>query len=154
MNVVNPSPKKPRGFADILGVFLSQLCLAHCFLLPLVLALLSVDLHSVPGGEALHFGVLLLSTPTAFYALSAGRRFHGRERPIILGALGLVFLWVGSTLDLAHLWLPHSLAHSLGALGSLLLIGAHLDNRHQSKNLSPCAYHQHYHQASSPHSPH
>jgi hypothetical protein len=121
---------RPRGFADGLGVFLSQLCLAHCFLLPALLAVLpSLDFHSIPGGEALHFAILLLATPTAIYALLTGYRFHGRALPMGLGALGLGLLWVGSTLEAWHLLMSHSHAHWVGALGSAILILAHLANR-------------------------
>lgn len=137
-------PNRPRGLADVLGVFLSQLCLAHCFLLPIVLAVLSIDLHSIPGGEALHFVILILSTPTAIYALAVGRKFHGKIRPVAVGGIGLGLLWLGSTFDLAHFLMPHTIAHGIGALGSLGLIFAHLDNRHLARTLTPCSlYHRH-----------
>lgn len=123
---------RPRGFADGLGVFLSQLCLAHCFLLPAVLAVLpSLDFHAVPGGEALHFAILLLATPTAIYALLSGYRFHRGPFPLALGVLGLGSLWAGSALEASHALVSHSTAHWIGALGSGFLIIAHLANRRQ-----------------------
>lgn len=120
----------PKAFADGLGVFLSQLCLAHCFLLPAVLAVLpSLDFHSIPGGEAVHFAVLLMATPTAIYALLTGYRFHGLRLPLGLGALGLGLLWLGSALEAWHLLADHDHAHWIGALGSAILVAAHLANR-------------------------
>ena len=128
---------RPRGFADALGVFLSQLCLAHCFLLPAILAVLpSMDFHSIPGGEALHFGILLLSTPTAIYALLSGARYHGRRLPLALGVVGLSLLWAGSAFDLWHTLLSHGTAHAIGAAGSAFLVGAHLANRRAVKAAS------------------
>lgn len=132
---------RPKGFFDGLGVFLSQVCLAHCFLLPAVLAVLpSIDVHSLPGGEVLHFALLLLSTPTSIYALLSGRRYHGRSLPLQLGVLGLAALWGGSTLDFSHLILSHGAAHGISALGSVILIGAHIANRRATKAAaaSPC----------------
>jgi hypothetical protein len=102
--------------------------------LPAVLAVLpSLDFHSIPGGEALHFAVLLLATPTAIYALLTGYRFHRRSAPLWAGILGLAVLWTGSTLEAAHAVVSHSTAHWIGAAGSAVLIGAHLANRLQVK---------------------
>lgn len=123
---------RPRGFADGLGVFLSQLCLAHCFLLPALLVVLpSLDFHAIPGGEALHFGLLLLATPTAIYALLSGYRFHRRMTPLLLGVIGLSFLWSGSALEAWHAVVSHHTAHAIGACGSAVLVFAHLANRWQ-----------------------
>lgn len=123
---------RPKGFADGLGVFLSQLCLAHCFLLPAVLAVLpSLDFHAVPGAEALHFTLLLLATPTAIYALLTGYRFHRRAGVLVLGVVGLSLLWLGSALEAWHLVISHSEAHLLSAFGSAVVILAHLVNRWQ-----------------------
>ena len=132
MNAVSQD-MQPRGFADALGVFLSQLCLAHCFLLPAVLAVLSLDLHAIPGGEALHFGILVLSTPTAIYALLSGKRYHSQSWPLSLGVVGLSLLWVGSALDYSHAVLSHPASHGVAALGSAVLIWAHIANRRAVK---------------------
>lgn len=122
--------ERPRGFFDAAGVLLSQLCLLHCFLLPAVLAVLpSLDFHSLPGGAALHFGILLLSTPTAIYALLSGRRYHRLARPLIYGVSGLALLWFATTLEYSHAHiLSHAWGHRVGALGSLLLFAAHVSN--------------------------
>jgi hypothetical protein len=92
-----------------------------------------MDIHSLPGGEALHFGILLLSTPTAVYALLSGVRFHTRSWPLVLGIIGLGFLWTGSALDSWRSLVTHSTAHSLGAFGSAVLIWAHVANRRAVK---------------------
>lgn len=127
-------PNRPRGFADALGVFLSQLCLAHCFLLPaLLLVIPSLDLHDLPGAGVMHFVLLLLATPTALYALLTGYRFHQRMAALHLGGLGLLLLWLGSAAETWHWLLSHSVAHGLGAVGSLFVIAAHLVNRGFSK---------------------
>lgn len=120
-----------KGLVDTFGVFLSQLCLAHCFLLPAILAFLpSLDLHQIPGGEILHVVILLLATPTAIYAFLTGKRFHGRNAPLVIGTVGLLTLWLGTALDLGH---THAVAHGVGAFGSFLLICGHIVNRRASK---------------------
>lgn len=131
---------RPKGFADGLGVFLSHLCLAHCFLLPAVLAVLpSLDFHSIPGGEAIHFAILLLATPTAIYALLSGYRYHHKSLPLVFGAVGLSFLWLGSALEFWHCAVSHHTAHSLGGFGSVVLVGAHLANRwHVKRSVGHC----------------
>lgn len=130
---------RPNSAIDAVGVFLSQLCLLHCFLLPAVLALLpSLDFHSLPGGEAIHFGILLLSTPTAIYALLSGRRFHHLNRPLTFGVVGLFLLWVGTALDHSHT-LPHSWTHLVAAVGSLFLFAAHVTNWRAAKALKSCS---------------
>lgn len=130
---------RPRGFADGFGVLLSQICLIHCFLLPALLAVLpSVNLHAIPGGEALHFGILLLATPTAIYALLTGFRFHEKMHPVVLGALGLALLWIGAALDVSHALLNHSAAHTIAAAGSILLVLAHMTNRWQVRRSDGC----------------
>ena len=130
---------RPRGFADGFGVLLSQICLIHCFLLPAVLAVLpSVNLHAIPGGEALHFAILLLATPTAIYALLSGYRFHGMIHPALLGVIGLTLLWTGSALDVSHLWVSHMVAHTVAAAGSAVLVLAHLTNRWLVKRADGC----------------
>lgn len=130
---------RPRGFADGFGVLLSQICLVHCFLLPAVLAVLpSADLHDIPGGEALHFGILLMATPTAIYALLTGFRYHEKIHPVALGALGLALLWIGSALDVSHLLVAHTAAHTIAAAGSAVLVLAHATNRWQVKRADGC----------------
>jgi hypothetical protein len=81
----------------------------------------------------MHFAILLLSTPTAIYALLSGRRYHGQTRPLSLGVIGLAALWIGSTLDVSHHLLSHSAAHGISAMGSAVLIWAHLANRRAVK---------------------
>lgn len=125
---------RPQGYADGLGVFLSHLCLAHCFFLPALLAVLpSLDFHALPGGETLHFAILLLATPTAIYALLSGYRYHHKASPFVVGALGLTLLWSGSALEVWHTVVSHHTAHSLVGLGSVLLVFAHLANRWKVK---------------------
>lgn len=136
------SSARPRGVVDAVGVFLSQLCLLHCFLLPALLAVLpSLDFHSLPGGEAIHFGILLLSTPTALYALLSGRRYHHLTKPLIWGAVGLTLLWLGTTLEHSHQTMGHAQAHLIGACGSLFLFIAHLANWRAVRKANSCACH-------------
>lgn len=130
---------RPRGAVDAAGVFLSQLCLLHCFLLPALLAVLpSLDFHSLPGGEAIHFGILTLSTPTAIYALLVGRRYHHLNRPMLLGIVGLALLWLGTALEHGHHGASHFEAHLMGACGSFFLLAAHLTNWRASRKTHSC----------------
>lgn len=116
------------GFLDIAGMALSQICLVHCLLLPLILALLpGMGVQELPGGEAIHLGVLLLATPTAIYALLGAYRIHHQRQYILWGVFGLGVMWLTAALHETTHNLERFL-HSVGFAGGVILAAAHLAN--------------------------
>jgi hypothetical protein len=114
-------------------------------LLPLILAALpGLDVHSLPGGDVLHYIILLLATPTAVYALLTGYRFHRQTKAVWLGGLGLTVLWLGTALEASHHPAVHSMAHGVGAFGSVLLVCGHIVNWRARRSLvsSDCCHRQ------------
>lgn len=124
---MNSSRKTLAHRADKFGILLSQLCLVHCLALPALLALLpSQRLEFLDGGESLHTAILVLASPTAIFALLSGRRVHQKNFPLVLGLLGLGFLWAEPLLE--TLFRVEPWLHRVGGLGSLLLLVGHLAN--------------------------
>lgn len=89
-----------NDWRDRLGICLSVICMAHCLLTPLVLAI-------VPLGTAFgfwHSGVhqlfLFIVPLIAAVAFVPGWRLHRDSRVWIFAALGLVFLFAGSQVGL------------------------------------------------------
>ena len=112
--------------ADIIGAILSQLCLVHCLLLPLLLsALPALSYYEFLSGEMFHLGALLLTTPVALFALRRGAARHGSSRPSALGIAALAFLWI---VFLGEESLGHDMAASLNVTGGFLLAWAHWQN--------------------------
>ena len=112
--------------ADITGAILSQLCLVHCVLLPVILGFLptladSLHIHS----EFFHGFVLLLATPLAVFALLQGYRKHRSSRPAVFGATALMILWSAFCLEET---LNHDLVASFNVMGGFMLAYAHWNN--------------------------
>ncbi len=148
-----------NDWRDRLGVCLSVLCMAHCLLTPVVLAL-------VPLGTALGFWhtgfhqVFLLLVPSiAALAFIPGWRLHRDSRVWVFSAIGFVFLLAGSQVGLVagfwqapHVhqadmglhdlqWAPLLVELLLTSVGGYFFIRAHLLNR----KLCACCKHDHEH---------
>ncbi len=112
--------------ADITGAVLSQLCLVHCLLLPVLVGLLpSLSWAEVLGGEIFHLLVLTLATPVAIFALLQGFRKHGSSRPAIYGAAALGILWTVFCMEES---LNHDLVAAFNVMGGLMMAWAHWQN--------------------------
>jgi hypothetical protein len=106
---------------------LSSLCLLHCLLLPLGLALAPalnglVDglLH---GPVWVHWALLLLAAPVSVYALWRGVAAHGDSRPWKIALAGFLMMAGGA---LAHGIMP--LEPLLTVAGGLVVALAHWRN--------------------------
>jgi hypothetical protein len=112
--------------ADITGAVLSQLCLVHCLLLPVLVGLLpSLSWTEVLGGEMFHLLILILATPVAIFALLQGFRKHGSSRPAIFGAAALGILWGVFCMEES---LNHDLVAAFNVMGGLMMAWAHWQN--------------------------
>lgn len=116
----------PRlGGLDLAGVILSGICLVHCTLLPVLLAMLPFLGAHYEADERLHLLVTVLVVPVAMLALLTGFRRHRLWWVPLLGLCGLALILAAPAL---HETLGHTLEGVLTALGGLGLISAHLVN--------------------------
>ncbi|QLC26872.1 MerC domain-containing protein [Parasphingopyxis algicola] len=101
----------------------SLLCIVHCLILPVAVALLPALAAFVALPETLHIWLLGFVVPVAGIVLLSGYRVHRDNRPPVAGAAGLVLL------ALAALLFPETVLDMvLSTVGSVLLVGAHLLN--------------------------
>ncbi|HEY7884983.1 MAG TPA: MerC domain-containing protein [Cellvibrionaceae bacterium] len=108
---------------DSMGMVCSGLCLGHCLLTPLLLALgsagaLGVAMHS----EWVHWALMVPIIVLALLSFPGGYRVHRRVRPVLLGIAGALLLVLA--LFVQEAWEP-----VLSVLGGGLLISGHWINR-------------------------
>ena len=118
-----PSLRCPAPWLDLAAMGLSAACLAHCLLLPLVLALLPAFSSALAVPEAVHLAAFGFAVPASGWAMLRGYRSHGLVHPLLLGSAGLGALGLGALAGLP--WLVET---GCTVAGSLLLIAAHLRN--------------------------
>jgi hypothetical protein len=114
---------RPSKAADGTAVGLSFLCLVHCLLLPIILALFPALGGLVDLPEWLHLLLFALSVPLSSLATVAGYRRHGARMPGAIAACGLLLIGTGALAGL-----PLLLETSVTVAGSLLLAAGHICN--------------------------
>lgn len=109
-----------RNRLDFFGACLSIMCLVHCTLLPFLPLLLG----ALPwlANEKMHLCLLVLITPIALFSLYRGHLRHGQKKVVVLGGAGLFLLLMGPLAG-------EALEKVVTVIGSILLCGAHLQNR-------------------------
>lgn len=112
---------QPAG--DRAAIFLSGLCLIHCLVLPLLLALLPWLAWFVENDAVVHRWLLIAIVPVSAYALFLGCAQHGQRAWLWLGAMALAVLMGAAVADVVETW-----ESSLTLLGSVTLSAAHLLN--------------------------
>ena len=115
---------------DKIAIGLSIACLAHCFLLPILLlfTLTAPWLESVH--ESFHHGALYLAIPSSLLAVWFGFKTHGKWWLILPALIGIGFLI--SALSANHFW-----ETSLTVIGVLCILATHFYNlRLKKSNLS------------------
>lgn len=105
---------------DLVGVWLSTLCLIHCLLLPLLVAALPFSAGF--GGEGVHHALTLLAVPVAGLALLPAFLRHRRVDILGCGLAGIILMLSAHSLG-------QSLEELVSTCGALLLVSAHLLNR-------------------------
>jgi hypothetical protein len=118
---------EPVGFWDRLGVIASALCLLHCLLTPLVLGFLTARGLGFLGEEIFHQVLAIGLVFVAIFAFAPAFRQHRRWGIITAGAVG-IFLLLFTGFAPHHL-LPEYADVGLTMAGSILLVGAHMQNR-------------------------
>ena len=119
-------------FSERAAVCASAACLAHCLLLPVLLALIPSLSAVLAIPELFHVWVLALAIPSAAFALVIGWRRHRKVLPLIAGAAGLFILDLGAFAVGETAW-----ETPVTVVGSLTLAAAHLTNWRLRRRL-PC----------------
>ncbi len=115
---------------DQLAVLLSGLCLAHCLLLPLVVAVLPFLAHV--SVDHLHLQMLAFVLPISVVALTLGYRRHNKRDVLAWGAFGMLLLVVGATVVHSRYGL---IADRLFTVtGALLLAVVHYKNNRLARH--------------------
>ncbi len=114
---------------DLIAAYLSGLCILHCLLTPILLALGGAGLlgHWL-GAEWVHFVLIVPVLVLVGWSLPAARHRHQQPAPLWLGV-------TGAGLMLLSLLVPAALEPWLAVSAGTLLIAAHLFNRHLLKLL-------------------
>ncbi|MES2856983.1 MAG: MerC domain-containing protein [Bdellovibrionota bacterium] len=130
---MKPAPAKSSKsiraafFADKLGICLSGLCLVHCLLTPFVLiALPSLTVASFESHHIFHELLLIVLPIVALAAFVPGYLRHRDLRVFFWSIPGLALLAIAATIFHDDIWLQAGVTIT----GSLLLIKAHMLNRH------------------------
>lgn len=121
---------KLQPLSDKTAIGLSLLCTLHCLALPILLIAFPNVLSLQLNNEAFHFWMILAVIPISIFALTLGCKQHKRFQLLIIGAIGLLLLFMA-------IILPESL---LGEQGEkiLTLIGAGLIAIGHFKNFKLC----------------
>lgn len=122
-DVSNSRPAWVERMFDGFAVCASFTCMAHCLLLPLLLAALPALADRLDPGESFHIVVLLLAVPTSAFALIGGWRRHRASVPLAVGSAGLALMAAGIAFSSRE-----AIETALTVAGSLLLAGAHVAN--------------------------
>lgn len=105
------------------------MCVIHCAVPPLLLLLGgSVSIGLVLGDERIHQLLVAVVAVVALWSFYPSLRLHGRVGSVVLACFGVSLL-------VAAILLGHHYELSLSVLGSTLMIGAHLLNRRNLRQL-------------------
>ncbi|MDE0478504.1 MAG: MerC domain-containing protein [Gammaproteobacteria bacterium] len=80
--------------ADKAAIGLSLVCVIHCLLTPVAIAMIPALGATFLEDESFHYAVLFLVLPTSLFALSLGCRKHGHFKILMTGLLGLFVLFL------------------------------------------------------------
>jgi hypothetical protein len=114
---------------DRTAIGLSLVCLAHCLLIPVGLAVLpALGTSLVDTETAAHWVLLALALPVSILAIILASRRHRDVWVISLAFIGLTALFIG----VSHLF-GHELEAVLSITGAGLVLVAHIRNWRLSK---------------------
>ncbi len=117
---------------DKAAIGLSLVCVVHCLVTPVAIALLPVLGTTFLDDERFHYGILFLVLPFSLIALGMGYRKHHRAGIVLTGLFGLCVLFL-------ILILGEEVIGELGekvttVIGTLILAFAHVRNYLHCKN--------------------
>jgi dUTPase len=112
--------------ADRAAIGLSLLCVVHCMLVPVAIALIpTVTLFGLED-EWFHRVLLVVVLPLSVFALSSGLRRHNSKSVLAIGLVGLTLLIVAALAG--HDLVGETGERLLTLLGSFLVAVSHLRN--------------------------
>jgi len=119
---------KTASVADASGIGLSLLCMAHCFILPVVTvvapALMPELSDSFFQGESAHFLLLAIAAPVSIAAFVWGARIsRAGWRTLTAAGVGLLLMLIGASHVFGSTW-----ETVLTLVGVTILAGAHFVN--------------------------
>ncbi len=120
-------------YFDRIAVALSAICIVHCLIVPIAVAVLPIAALSFGPGDHFHWLMLWIVVPTSVVGLLLGYRVHRRSDLIVLGAGGLVVLIVASVWGHGS-WHAYAEA-AVSVAGSVALAIAHIVNFREVKRL-------------------
>lgn len=121
------------GIFDHAAIVMSGLCLVHCLLLPVIIALL--PLLDQLNEAHFHLQMLIVVIPVSLYAFAMGFRRHGNKAIIVRGAAGIAILVFAGTVAHANYG---ALADSLLSIaGSIVLATSHYFNNRLTRHIAP-----------------
>ncbi len=80
--------------ADRAAIGLSLVCVIHCLLTPVAIAMIPALGATFLEDETFHYAVLFLVLPTSLFALTLGCRKHRRFDILVIGLSGLLVLFL------------------------------------------------------------
>ena len=116
------SQTKIRRLGDYTSISLAGICVAHCFLMPVVLILFPVVGSTFVFEEIFHEFMLLLVIPASATAIFLGCRRHKDSNVIMLGASGLGLLLAGAFMATGYG------EYIFTFIGAFIMISGHLRN--------------------------
>jgi hypothetical protein len=117
--------------SDLIGQALSVLCMIHCAVTPVVLALAPAAMGVF--GSA-HPVLLVLVLATAAWSFVPGYRHHHQPTALMLGLLGVALLSLGTLVF--HSVLALDIGFTIG--GASLMLLAHWKNRIAHRHCHDC----------------
>lgn len=85
-------PHQRMAFLDRFAMMLSGICMIHCLVTPLLVALLPILGIALLSDREFHWLLLVLVLPASIWALASGCRRHRRFTIAVIGVTGLVIL--------------------------------------------------------------
>lgn len=120
------------GFMDIAGVFASTLCLIHCLLLPIAIALLPVVAKPIMHHDWVHVGLAGFVFAFCLIAYIPGYLQHHDKRLIYCGAIGISLVFFATFV--ARAW-GEVMEASIITAGNTIIIFGHMLNRRRLAHL-------------------
>jgi hypothetical protein len=115
--------QRREDMLEALGIGASIACLAHCLLMPVIIALVPLLSVAVPLPETFHLVALVLAIPATMVALYLGWRRHRLAGPLA-GGLGGLALLAAAVL----MWHGTAAETILSVLGCAAITAAHAAN--------------------------
>lgn len=124
--VSRAAPRNFTGKLDKTAVWLSGLCLVHCLLLPLLIAIFPIFGFTLVEHGTFHQLILVVVIPTTVIALGAGYRGHRQASVLWFGTAGVLALVAAAFA--VHAFSTETVERTVTVAGGLLLALAHIQN--------------------------